>query len=817
MKQLDENQKNTEIGPYNPGYPAEPTEFYSESYYGAAEPQGSEKLMLRNFLATLRKHLILIVAITVVVTAASILYVAQKPDYYTSRARVQVNAENNVLPTGGGSGSGPIIISNAANDPTYFTTQLQVLEGSGLLMRVAKNLDLANNPTFRNAYGGRRATAWQNIKKLVGAGDDPKPAAAESTPGEKSPALELTSNDPATAELDRDKYIPLANAIKQNLVVTPVKDNRTIVRDTRLIEIAYTHGDPALAAKIVNAIADTYVLQNLELKVRTHASAGDFLQKRVAELQASIRSGEERLVNYSRDKQIVSPDATQNTVVQRLGALNSQVGQAENDRIAAQTAYQAAYQNVMRNAIAEGADPQVVALDGQLTGLKQKLAQLKTEYTDEWWEVVQVRKQIENVENQLGQLRRRANDVQLARLKERLDEATDREQKLKAVFTQQREEVIRQNEASINYKIIQQEVDTNKTLLASLLQRSRENDVILNDTPNNVLVSERAATPLIPAGPERSQTILIAFFTSLLVGCGLALFLGWIDDSIHYAEDFEESVGIPLLAAIPATAGGIVGRFGFQKLFPGRAKRARHERYDLALFERPEIAESYIQMRTHLMLSRAGGPPKSILVTSGEEREGKTVTALNLALRLSEANKKVLLIDADLRCPRIDAIKRIPNKVGLTTLLAADTLKDELIDEAIQVDPTSDIHILTAGEHSVNPTNLLASEQMTWLLQRLSRRYDHIVVDSPPALYFADSTIISTIVDSVIIVVRDGLSSTASLLKLQRLFQSVGAKVVGMVVNAVPWNKHVYSRYSYYHDAGQQFAEEQSLQPLNLG
>ena len=601
------------------------------------------------------------------------------------------------------------------------------------------------------------------------------------------------------------------------MVVTPVKDNRTVVRDTRLIEIAYTHGDPALAAKIVNAIADTYVLQNLELKVKSNASAGDFLQKRVAELQASIRSGEERLVNYSRDHQIVTPDPNQNTVVQRLGALSGEVGRAGNDRIAAQTAYQAAYQNVMRNAIAEGADPQVVALEGQLTALRQKLAQLKTEYTEEWWEVIQVRKQVENLENQLTQLRRRAVDVQLARLKEKLDEATDREQKLRTALVQQREEVIGQNEASINYKIIQQEVDTNKSLLASLLQRSRENDVILNDTPNNVLVSERAATPLVPAGPERSQTILIAFLTSLFAGCGLALLLGWLDDSIRYSEDFEESVGIPLLAAIPAVAEGIVGRLSFQKLLPSRSRRARYERYDLALFERPEIAESYIQMRTHLMLSRAGGPPRTILVTSGGEREGKTVTALNLALHLSETNKKVLLIDGDLRCPRVDAIKHLPNKLGLTSLLAADTLKDESIEEAIQIDQTSGLHILTAGEHSVNPTNLLASEQMSWLLNRLRRRYDHIVIDSPPALYFADSTIISTIVDSVIIVVRDGVTSSGSLLKLQRIFQSVGARVVGMVVNAVPWHKHAYSRYSYYYGAEHALGDEQALQPLNLG
>lgn len=818
MKQLDESQKSTAISPYSPGLPAEPAEVYTEGYYGAAEPQANDKLLFRFFFSTIRKYWLLIVAITLLVTAGSIVYVAQKPDYFTSRARVQVNAENNMLPATGNNGTGTIIIGNTANDPAYFATQLQVLEGSGLLMRVAKGLDLVNNPAFVNPHGGRRATAWQNVKKLFGGGEEPKPPAANTAvPSDKLPVLDLTHTDAAADDADRDRYAPIVAAIRQNLVVSPVKDNRTAVRDTRLIDIAYTHGDAALASKVANAIADTYVLQNLEQKVKTHASAGDFLQKRVAELQAAIRSGEERLVNYSRENMIVSPDASQNTVVQRLGDLNQQLGQAENDRIAALTAYRAAYQNVMRNAIAEGGDPQVVSLEAQLTALRQKLAQLKTEYTEEWWEVVQVRRQIDGVENQLLLLRRRASDIQLARLKEKLDEATEREQKLREMFGQQRHDVIRQNEASINYKIIQQEVDTNKSLLASLLQRSRENDVILNDTPNNVLVSERATTPLSAAGPERSRTVLIAFVASLFAACGLVLFLGWLDDSIHYSEEIEESLGLPLLAAIPAAPGGISSRLGFQRLLRGRMKHARNERYDLTMFERPEIAECYIQMRTHLMLSKAGGPPKTILITSAEEREGKTVTALNLALGLADTNKKVLLIDADLRCPRIDSIKNLPGKFGLTTLLAAGTLRDELVDEAIQIDATSGLHILAAGERSVNPTNLLASEQMAWLLTRLSRKYDHIVIDSPPALYFADSTIISTLVESVIVVVRDGVSSTDSLTRVQRIFQSVGARIVGVVVNAVPWHKHLYSRFKYYYYQQQPLSEEQSLQTLNLG
>lgn len=814
MKKLNPLKNNSELIEIETPQMADYEGISAEGYYGASR-QGDERQMLRGFFSTLRKHWLLILCVNLLITAATIVYVAQKPDYYKATVRVQVNAENNPAAGGEDGKGGQIIVNNPGSDPGYFTTQLQILEGPGLLRRVAKTLDLENNQNFLNPQNGKRLTAWQNVGRMF---DFYRPALAS----EQAPAapvvradgnkLNISGDKTLDPDAETEKYASIVGRMKNNLTVMPVKDYRTSNRETRLIEIEYTHGDPQIAAKIVNSIGDAYVLQNLEQKIQSNASAGDFLQKRVAELQADIRRGEERLINYSKNNQIVSLDPGQNTVVQRFSDLSMKLGQAENDRIAAQTAYQAAQQNAMRSATDESKDSQVVALENKLNDLRQRLAQLKTEYTDEWYEVVQTRKQIESIESQILPLRQRASGIQIATLSERLNEAIAREKELRANFDTQRDDVIKQNEAAINYRIIQQEIATNKSLLDGLLQRSRENDVILNGTPNNVLVTERAPVPRFAAGPDRLKDILIAFVISLFAGCGLAFLLDWLNDSLKNSDEIESVLGMPLLAAIPAAPKRLSRR-----LMPKLSRWNKTDKgfYNLPAFEKPEFSEAYLQLRTYLMLSSAGGAPQIILIASGEEGEGKTLTALNLANSLAKNGSKILLIDADLRCPRIHAIKELSNDYGLTTLLAAKELNDQTIEKVIQKSGDN-LDILAAGERTANPANLLSSNEMRALLENLSARYTHIVIDSPPVLFFADGAILSTLADAVIIVVRDGVSSRQLVLKAKKMLLSVGAKVIGVVMNGIPVKWTNYSGYRKYELGGGQLPPENDYQLLKL-
>lgn len=822
-------QNNYQVVKRNPRQDPESIEvfdqddMYADSYYTDAVNEPTEKQQLFNLLGILKKHWLLIVAITIIGTCLVVVYEAQKPDFYEASVRVQVNNESNPATGEGGTGS---IILNQGSDPTYFATQLQILEGAGLIRRVVKNLDLEHNSAFFRPGKDQETTVWQNVLRMFGLYTQPTRAEVATIPNADN-KLDLKTDPAVDLDSEAEKLAPYVSYIKRNLEVMPVKDSRTATRETRLIQIEYRHYDPVVAAKVVNTIADAYVLQNLEQKVQTNASASDFLQKRVAELQSQIRTGEESLINYAKSNQILSLDANQNTVVQRLADLNTKLSQAENDRITAEAAYKAALQNPMANASAQTKDARTTGLESQLTVLQQQLAQLKVDYTDAWPEVKKVEKQIAAIEKELQSSRKRSSDTQIAGLLQTYREAATRESELRKNFDAQRTAVLGQNEAAINYRIIQQEIDTNKSLLNNLLQRSRETEVILNGTPNNVHVVDRALVPGTPSGPQRTKNVVIAFLASLLGGFAIAFGLNWLDDTIRIPVSFQAQLGVPVIGMIPQVSQGS----GRNRFLP-RFLRNRHGNgngngngysnghgedpaYNQS-FERPLITEAFYQLRTSLLLSTAGGSPKTVLVTSGEPAEGKTITSLNLAKSLAQLGGKALLIDADLRCPKMHLINNVSNNFGLSTLLTAREMDQAQLDQAIKKDSEPNLDILPSGPRVPDPANLFTSVQMKSLLERLGAIYTYIIIDSPPVLYFADSVILSTEVDAVVLVARADFSSRDVLFRARQRMQDVHGNIVGVVLNDIQLNNFKYYNHTYYKQLEAPDAEPEDGNVLHL-
>ncbi len=769
--------------------------------YDAGEPVEEDGLhwRLHEYWRSARRHLWLIIGILVLVTTLAAIYTARQPDIFEARSQVQVDTEN-TNPALGAFKSNNIIVNSSYTDPVYFNTQIQILTSAGLLSRVVKTLDLENNQEFLRPQSVQNRSTIESLKRMVGLGS--------ALPADKTQPLEnapLTGTlAPATSRDDLvevNRLAPFVGMLQGGLSVKQITD-------TRLIEIRYRHPDPQVASKIVNAVADAFVINNLERKTETSSTAGDFLQRRIAELQVEIRKGKEQLLNYGKNHQILSLDESQNTVVDRLAGLNRQLMDAEKERTEAEARYRASLDGTRAEAqAAEVTSKQNGETESKLAELKQKRAQLLVSYTEKYPEVKEIDQQIVVLEKELKETNKRATTTVVTNLETRYMEAKAKEDTLRAAFNKQRAETLTQNEAAVNYNIIKQEVQTNETLLDALLQRDKENDVILAGTPNNIHVVDYSPVPKGPVGPRRMQSVALAMLIALVFGIALARYLDYLDDSVNSAEEVEKTLRLPALAVIPA-----IGSLSRRKLLStsmglqkrnGRSGNGLSSPLLLEIDARSPLAEAYKQLRTSVLLSSAGGAPKTLLVTSSQPAEGKTTTAVNTATSLAQTGATVLVVDADMRRPRLHTILETDNTRGLSTILASKMSEVEMLS-LIEQHTESGLYVLPSGPIPPNPAELTGSEQMRRLLAVLEANFDHIVIDSPPIASFTDGVLIAAMVDGVLLVVHGGRSSRTVVRRARQVLQDVGAKIFGVVLNNVTlstkdyYYKYYYNHYNYY-------------------
>jgi capsular exopolysaccharide synthesis family protein len=789
---------------------------YRSSVYGYGGETGEAEVHLLDYWRAIRKRLWLVLGVAALITALSTIYVARKPDVYEASSRVQVDLENNPMYAGK---SVPMIYS-PINDPAYFNTQLQILTSPGLLRRVVKTLDLEHDQAFLRPQSLRQRSTGKTILQMWGlAGPEKKDLSDQpkELPFSSTLAAETSSDDLAEAK----RLAPYVAALQAGLKVEPVRESRAgYYKETRLIDIGFQHGDPDIAAKVTNAVAETFVRANLEKKNETNTSTGEFLSKRVAELQKQIRDDEEKLVNYAKNNQILSLDASQNTVVERLAGLNKQLLEAENDRKMAEAEYNAAKAPGAASALAEAGAKDINESESKLADLKQKRAQLLVDATEEAPEVKEVDQQIAELQKHLTESRTRNTNTLLTNLETKYRQAAAREDALRKSFNQQKGETVTQNEAAINYRILQQEIETNKGLLDNLLQRSKENDVVLAGRPNNISVVDYAITPDYPVGPARMRSVMLAFVLALALGVGLALFLEYLDDSIHSTDDVEKFLRLPALAVIPSMSGSVTRR---RLLSPATALQKRNGNNGgnpellLNVNGRSALAESYRQLRTSVLLSTAGRAPKTLLITSSLPGEGKTTTAVNTAITLAQTGASVVIIDADMRRPRLRSIFDLPDREGLSSILSSETRPEDML-KAIHRDEASGLNVLASGPIPPNPAELLGSDQMRKLITFLSGSFTHIVIDSPPVSSFTDGVLIASMVDGVLLVVHGGKSSRNVVRRSRQLLTDVGAKIFGVVLNNVStrsqdyyyyYQRYYYQKY-YSHDVESETVGEQA-------
>lgn len=727
---------------------------------------------LREYLFIVLKRKWLILSLVLVITSLVTIQAYREPSIYQGSTTIRIEPKpQSILQTGG------LVINQ--NDPNFWGTQLRLLQNPSLARQVILTLDLQNNPDF---LGGQANSSIFSSLKQMFSREKSKAAPALGDNPDAQPVGEREMKERQISAEQLAQMEPYEDAIIASELIVPIEK-------TNLVNINFTHTKPELAQRIADTLADVFVQNNIERQQMGTSKAEVALAQEIAKYQKEVKDQRDGRFNFAKANNLPLTSTSINLEAERERTYSSQLLQAENDRRNLKAVYDAA-----KTAEDPFTSPEVQK-DELIRRLREKLSDLNEKrnallqiYTTEWPDVKKLDAQIKSTEADL----RKAPTQVLASMKKRYDAAEATEKSLIAAYGKQHGKTTAQTKAEIDLAAMTQKLTTDEQYLNTLLQKQRELNATSGDGGTNVSIATYSRLPHEPVGPARLRSILVGFLLSLMAGVGLAFLLDFLDDTVKSVADIDRYIHLPALALIPAA------RNEKGKLGPAAAASPQNPSTALALVDdvRSPIAEAYRHLRTSLLLSSAGNPPKTILITSSQPSEGKTTTAINTAFMLAQTGVEVLIIDCDLRRPRLHSNFNLSNARGLTNYLAGESPIEDVMQS---YDKVPNLKLLTSGPIPPNPAELLGSDEMRKLLTLLSDKFTHIVVDSPPAISFTDASILSAFVDGVILVIHGGRSSRAVVRRARQQLLDVGANIFGVVLNNVKAESQDY--YSEYYQS----------------
>ena len=557
-----------------------------------------------------------------------------------------------------------------------------------------------------------------------------------------------------------------------------------LMRDSRMIEVTFDSTDPRLAARAANALVNNYTEYNFHQKYDATREASGFMEQQLDELKAKVEKSQQAMVDYERKNLIVDIGDKQSVVEQRLAGLSQDLTAAQSERMQKQSIYELVNSSDSQAALATQ-DPLLQSLDEKYSSLREEYVDAVGQYGPNFPKVKRLQDQLNEVQSMMDRERKRM----VTRVHNDYEAALGRERLLTAAVAHEKEEVGKLNQLSIEHNLLKREFETNQQLYASLLQHLKDATVSAGLRATNIHLVDSALVPTYPVRPRIMYNIAISILVGLVLGVSLAIIEESLDTSVKSAEDLERVLGVPALAVVP------LARSSWLKV-GGEKSRPHDGAVESIVLRHPtsSVAESYHILRTAILLSTAPRPPQALLVTSAQPGEGKTCTALNLALGLAQRGVPVALVDADMRRPGVArALNMKTNGAGLSTILSGGHSLDDVLSQYV---PVPNLWVLPAGPEAPNPADLLSSPSMQKLLQELRGRFEHVVVDSAPLLLVTDATILSGMVDGVVLVVESGVMARRGLLRAHKILQSAGGRVLGGVLNK--WDARSEGYYAYY-------------------
>jgi capsular exopolysaccharide synthesis family protein len=693
-----------------------------------------------------------VISTWLIIATLGTVYTLRMTPVYDATGRIAVNRENSVNLGFKDSDQGTVGADYEDYNITL-ETQVRILQSDAIAFQVIKNLKLNANPAFVGSGAKLRTETPLNSLQV-------------DTPFESS----------------------LLDHFRRGLKLI-------VVPRTRIVEVHYSHRDPRLAAQIVNMLINTYIEQNFKTKFESTMQTSDWLSGQLSDLALKVETSQEKLVRYQKNHDILGIDEKQNIVTSKLDELNKELTAAEGDRMQKESAYQLASAGNPEIFAREEPSSLINQLRTQESDLRMKYAEATTQFGSSYPKVIQLGNQLKQVEASI-----QAEDKRIAsRVENEYLSALQREKLLGTALDVQKQEANHLNESAIEYNLLKRDAESNRQLYEGLLQKLKEAGVSAGLRSSNIRIVDVARVPTSPSAPNVPRNIVLGLALGLLGGLGLAFVLESFDNTVRTPEEAQIISALPSLGIIPLGAKLIAKsrENGHPRLSLSPGSSESDNSLALISFARPrsELSESYRALRTSILLSSLGSPPKIILVTSALPQEGKTTTSINSAIVLAQRGGRVLLVDADLRRPGIHKALGLRNTLGLSTVMTGgDGFEDAIVSTEIP-----NLFVLPAGPPPPQPAELLGSTLMKDYLARLRGAYDHIVIDTPPALSVTDAVLLSVEADSVLVVVRSGQTTKAALRRVRDLLSHVNARIAGVVVNA--FDLHSGSSYYYQYDS----------------
>ncbi|MEJ2683163.1 MAG: polysaccharide biosynthesis tyrosine autokinase [Candidatus Sulfobium sp.] len=649
-------------------------------------------------------------------------------------------------------------------DPDFYETQYQIIRSVPVARRVVQMLDLER--TYSSSLRG-----GDNGFSLMGTISEWFRDLSSLILGKKAETSSVRQAGNSDARVDM-----LAKMISGGITVDPVKNSK-------IVTISYMSSNPELARSVANTVAQAYIDELLDLNMSSTQHMLQWMTKKAEEEKKKLDDSEKALQQYIKSQDLVTVRNKTASVPDQISQLNSQLVTAETKRDEMETLYNQVKEVSGRPGMAETVsavadDPTLQALRRQILEAEQKIMDLSQKYGKKHPLMIRAREDLNVLKAKKEQEIKRVIDS----IKNEYDLAKSNENNLRRMLAEAKGHAINLNEKFIEYDMINRDVETNRQLYEALIKRIKEQNITEQIQTTNVMIVQKADTPGAPVKPRKTVNLLLGLIVGLFGGIGMAFFVEYLDQTVKSPEDIETKFDVPVFGLIP--------------LFSSQDRPI-----ESAVMDNPisTVAENYKAIRTSLLLSSAEKPPKHVLLTSAGPEEGKTVTSINLATAIAQSEHRVLLVDADLRKPRVHKVFNLDNSRGLSTYLAGMSGLD-IISEG----PLLNLDIIPSGPVPPNPSELLGSGKLAEMLGLLSAKYDIIIWDSPPLLTVVDSLILGKALDGSIVIARAGKTTYEALGRSLKSLADLNVNVLGVVINAFDLgkDKYYYSRYhNYYYSA----------------